>query len=82
MHRCLLFVLFFISVGALKAQQKSNARGNTSKEVRSFKVKRGDLVILRDTSFLARRDTTVKVPARQARHVKIRKNPSAIAAMF
>ncbi|MEJ1240744.1 hypothetical protein WBG78_21545 [Chryseolinea sp. T2] len=83
MHRCLLIVvIFFVSVGALKAQQKRNAKGDTSKEVRSFKVKRGDLVILRDTSFLAHRDTTVKVPARQARHVKIRRNPSAIAAMF
>ncbi|MGC3943498.1 MAG: hypothetical protein QM762_03015 [Chryseolinea sp.] len=86
MLRCLLVVLALItSVTLSKAQQKSDAgkgHSNTHKETKSFRIKRGDLVILRDTSFLARRDTTIKLPVREARHVKIRKNPSAIAAMF
>lgn len=86
MYRCLLFAFMYLtSVNMVEGQQKRNEdknRSDNQKETKAFRVKRGELVVLRDTSFIARRDTTLKVPIREARHVKVRKNPSAIAAMF
>jgi hypothetical protein len=74
----LVLFLFLIPATALKAQTKPD--NNSSSKL--YRVKRGDLVVLRDTAFVARRDTTFRVPAREARFVKIRNNPTAIAAMF
>lgn len=85
MYRCFALMLLFLSVLAHaqdKPAREKEAHRPPRRETKEFHIKRGELVILRDTSFVANRDTTVRVPEREARFVKVRKNPSAIAAMF
>mgnify|MGYP005811197383 CR=1 FL=1 len=77
-----VFMLMSFDIAAQGKPDATKSKSGTRREFKSFQVKRGELVILRDTSFIASRDTTLKVPVRQARYVKVRKNPSAIAAMF
>jgi hypothetical protein len=85
----LSIALLIFAASTLNAQNKPSSRAKDQtkeqtpdKQTRTYKIRRGQLVILRQTSFVANRDTTIRVPARDVRFVKIQKNPSAIAAMF
>ena len=69
----LVFALFSIFVIDAIAQDQPNKK---------LKVKKGYQVILRDTAFVAKRDTTITLTPRQAKTVRIRRNPSDIATMF
>lgn len=86
MCRCILLALFMIPAMVLNAQNKPAQPPKNSKtqdqHAKVLRVKRGDLVILRDTSFVANRDSTIRLTPKNARFAKVRKNPSANAAMF
>ena len=84
--RFLLASCLVASTLIVHAQEKRVPADNTKKTdasgARKYRVKRGQLVVLRKSSFVAKRDTTITVEARDVRFVRIQKNPSAIAAMF
>lgn len=77
----LLLIWIYIPSVLSQTQRKGESKRN-ARQPKTFHIKRGQQVILRDTAFVAARDTTLRVNARDVRFVRIHRNPSAIAAMF
>ncbi|MEO5978490.1 MAG: hypothetical protein ABIS36_02725 [Chryseolinea sp.] len=74
MNRLVLVIaLLMLSTSQLYSQDQPTKR---------IRVKKGQQVILPDTIFITRRDTTLVLTERRAKRLRIRKNPSSIASMF